>query len=49
MEVVMGICDHIVVLNFGKEIANGSPDEVQNNREVISAYLGEVDENAADH
>jgi branched-chain amino acid transport system ATP-binding protein len=46
MEVVMGICDHIVVLNFGKEIAQGSPEEVQNNREVITAYLGEVDENA---
>ena len=46
MEVVMGICDHIVVLNFGKEIANGSPEEVQNNPEVISAYLGEVVENA---
>jgi branched-chain amino acid transport system ATP-binding protein len=49
MEVVMGICDHIVVLNFGKEIANGSPEEVQNNREVISAYLGEVDENAIEY
>ncbi|MCE5209520.1 MAG: ABC transporter ATP-binding protein [Chloroflexi bacterium] len=49
MEVVMGICDHIIVLNFGKEIAQGSPEEVQNNREVISAYLGEVDENAIDY
>jgi branched-chain amino acid transport system ATP-binding protein len=49
MEVVMGICDHIIVLNFGKEIANGSPEEVQNNREVITAYLGEVEENASDN
>jgi len=44
MEIVMEICDHIVVLNFGKEIANGSPEEVQSNPEVISAYLGEVDD-----
>ena len=41
MEIVMGICDHIVVLNFGKEIANGAPDAIQNNRAVITAYLGE--------
>ena len=41
MEIVMGICDHIVVLNFGKEIATGTAEEIQNNREVISAYLGE--------
>lgn len=46
MEIVMGICDHIVVLNFGKEIANGSPEEVQSNPEVISAYLGEVEDDA---
>ncbi len=49
MEIVMGICDHIVVLNFGREIANGSPEQVQNNREVITAYLGEVDNNAAEN
>ncbi|MEA4891466.1 MAG: ABC transporter ATP-binding protein [Peptococcaceae bacterium] len=41
MEIVMGICDHIVVLNFGKEIANGTAAEIQNNPEVITAYLGE--------
>lgn len=43
MDIVMGICDHIVVLNFGKEIANGSPAVVQSNPEVVSAYLGEVE------
>ena len=49
MEIVMGICDHIVVLNFGKEIAHGTPVQVQSNPEVISAYLGEVDTNAAEN
>ena len=41
MELVMGICEHIVVLNFGKEIANGNPDAIQSNPDVITAYLGE--------
>ena len=49
MEIVMGVCDHIVVLNFGKEIAHGTPEEVQNNPEVISAYLGEVKDDAAEN
>ena len=49
MEIVMGICDHIVGLNFGKEIAHGSPKEVQSNPEVISAYLGEVEDNAVEN
>jgi branched-chain amino acid transport system ATP-binding protein len=41
MPMVMGVCDRIVVLNFGSIIAEGSPAEIQSNREVISAYLGE--------
>ncbi|WP_283681892.1 ABC transporter ATP-binding protein [Parablautia sp. Marseille-Q6255] len=40
MELVMSICDRITVLNFGHQITTGLPEEVQNNTEVIEAYLG---------
>lgn len=41
MNLVMGICDKITVLDYGKIIAVGSPDEIKNNPKVIEAYLGE--------
>lgn len=40
MELVMGISEHITVVNFGRRIAAGTPEEVQGNDAVIEAYLG---------
>ncbi len=40
MKMVMGTCEYITVLSYGRVIAQGTPDEVQENEEVIHAYLG---------
>ena len=40
MKLVMGVCHRIVAINFGTKLAEGTPEEVRNNQEVIKAYLG---------
>ena len=43
MDLIMKICPHIVCMNFGAKIAEGSPEEIRNNPEVLGAYLGDGD------
>jgi len=40
MKLVMGICDRLVVLNYGSKIAEGKPKDIAQNPEVINVYLG---------
>lgn len=44
MDLVMNLCDRIYVLNFGKFLAEGVPADIQNNKDVVEAYLGKEEE-----
>ena len=48
MNFVMGVCDQVVVLDFGTKIAEGTPEQVRNNPKVIAAYLGDKTDDELD-
>jgi branched-chain amino acid transport system ATP-binding protein len=47
MGLVLSVCDHVVVLDFGRVIARGTPDEIRRDSAVVEAYLGRAAEQAA--
>ena len=44
MDLIMQLCDRIYVLNFGEVIAEGTPEQVRSDPEVIRVYLGDADD-----
>lgn len=48
MDLIMGVCDRIFVLNFGIPLAQGTPSEIQGDKRVIEAYLGKEEEENAE-
>jgi branched-chain amino acid transport system ATP-binding protein len=46
MGLVLGVCDEIVVIDFGKVIARGTPEQIRNDEAVLAAYLGSHREEA---
>ncbi len=44
MGIVMRVSDHVVVLDHGEKIAEGTPTQIRNDRHVMAAYLGEEEE-----
>jgi branched-chain amino acid transport system ATP-binding protein len=41
MKLIMSVCHRIVAINFGIKLAEGTPEEIRNNKDVIKAYLGD--------
>jgi sulfate-transporting ATPase len=48
MNFVMGVCDQVVVLDFGELIASGSPEQIRSDPAVVAAYLGDDSDTTAD-